>query len=149
MNPCEPVPHPITDVLDLHTFCPKEVAPLLDDYLEAAAAAGYRRVIIVHGKGRGILKRRVRCILARHRLVRTLADADAGAGGWGATVVELTEGEAGEARAQGPDPGAAHGGGAGGSPERAGGRNRRPLLRGMAAGILLALFMLWLGHLLG
>ena len=80
---------PISDVLDLHTFQPREVPELLDDYLTACAAKGILEVRIVHGKGSGILRERVHHILSRHRLVARFKAAPAWAGGWGATLVRL------------------------------------------------------------
>ncbi len=80
---------PIEAVLDLHTFSPKEVEPLLEDYLEACQEHGLFQVKIIHGKGTGQLKARVRRLLAKHPQVLHLIDADAEAGGWGATTVVL------------------------------------------------------------
>lgn len=85
----EPVEFPITDTLDLHTFRPAEVSDLLDDYLGECLKRKIFSVRIVHGKGTGTLKRRVRAILDRHPLVKGYADAPAEAGGWGATRVQL------------------------------------------------------------
>ena len=87
----EPVVIPIAAELDLHTFSPKEVEPLLEDYLEACREQGLFRVKIIHGKGTGQLKARVRSLLARNPWVLELTDTDAGAGGWGATIVHLKE----------------------------------------------------------
>jgi DNA-nicking Smr family endonuclease len=89
----EPVVIPIAAELDLHTFSPKEVEPLLEDYLEACREQGLFQVKIIHGKGTGQLKARVRSLLARNPWVLELADADAGAGGWGATIVYLEKSE--------------------------------------------------------
>ncbi len=75
--------------MDLHTFSPREIAPLLEDYLEACQARGLTQVKIIHGKGTGQLKARVRSLLAKNPLVLHLADADAAGGGWGATAVTL------------------------------------------------------------
>jgi hypothetical protein len=80
----------IEDSLDLHTFQPGEVQGLLDDYLEAVSAKGFREVSIIHGKGQGILRRRVRGILGAHPKVAGFRDAEPGRGGWGATVVDVT-----------------------------------------------------------
>ena len=77
---------PIEDSLDLHTFQPREVKELLDDYLEAACEKGFREVLIIHGKGEGVLRRRVQAILKKHPRVLSLHQADASSGGWGATV---------------------------------------------------------------
>ena len=87
----EPIVLPIEAVLDLHTFSPREVEPLLTDYLEACLEHGLFQVKIIHGKGTGQLKARVRSLLAKHPLVQHLADADAGAGGWGATTIVLKQ----------------------------------------------------------
>ncbi|MBI9086254.1 MAG: Smr/MutS family protein [Desulfobacterales bacterium] len=85
----EPIEFPITDILDLHTFLPAEVPDLLDDYFDACLEKGIVSVRIIHGKGTGTLKKRVRAILARHPLVAGFSEAPAEAGGWGATLVEL------------------------------------------------------------
>lgn len=88
----EPVVVPIGPELDLHTFSPREIEPLLEDYLEACREKGYAQVKIIHGKGTGKLKDRVCRLLARHPLVLGLRDAEAGVGGWGATEVVLKQG---------------------------------------------------------
>lgn len=90
----EPIHIPITDVLDLHQFRPAEVADLLDDYFRECIAAGILSVRIIHGKGTGVLRRRVHALMARHPLVSGVAPASPEAGGWGATVVSLTRPEA-------------------------------------------------------
>jgi DNA-nicking Smr family endonuclease len=80
---------PIEDILDLHTFKPKEVPDLLVDYFYACIDAGIYSVRIVHGKGRGILKKRVQELLKKNPLVESYKNAPLEAGGWGATLVEL------------------------------------------------------------
>lgn len=84
-----PVRIPIEGVLDLHAFAPREVAPLVADYLEAAAREGLREVRLIHGKGRGVQRELVRRLLEAHPLVARFADAPPEAGGWGATLVWL------------------------------------------------------------
>ncbi len=79
----------IGDELDLHHFRPDEVAELVPDYLEAAAARGLREIRIVHGKGRGTLRRIVQAALERSPHVASFRLADQRAGGWGATSVTL------------------------------------------------------------
>ncbi len=79
----------ITDVIDLHTFNPKEVGDLIDDYLQACLEKKIETVRIIHGKGTGILKRRVQSILSRHPQVKNFVTAPPEAGGWGATLVQL------------------------------------------------------------
>ena len=83
---------PIEDSLDLHAFQPREVKELLEDYLEAACEKGFREVLIIHGKGEGVLRQRVQAILKKHPRVLSLRQADASGGGWGATVAVLKSG---------------------------------------------------------
>ena len=85
----QPVKIPIQDILDLHTFNPKDLPDLLVDYFEACIDAGIFSVRVVHGKGRGILKKRVQGILKENIMVKSFQDASPEAGGWGATLVEL------------------------------------------------------------
>lgn len=85
----EPVRIPIEDALDLHAFAPADVASAVADYLEAAHARGFAEVRLIHGRGRGVQRRIVQSVLARHPLVVAFADAPPERGGWGATVVRL------------------------------------------------------------
>ena len=87
----EPVKLPIEDVLDLHTFQPRDVPDLLEDYLTECLRAGIYSVRIIHGKGKGVQKRRVQGILKNNPMVITFTDAPPQAGGWGATLVELNK----------------------------------------------------------
>ncbi len=85
----EPIPIPITDELDLHTFRPGEVSDLLQDYFEACIEKGIPAVRVIHGKGIGALRRGVHAFLEKSPLVRAFRAAPPEAGGWGATMVEL------------------------------------------------------------
>ena len=67
----------------------RSVPEVVRDYLEAARAAGFREVRLIHGKGIGVQRERVRALLAAHSDVESFADAPAGRGHWGATVVRL------------------------------------------------------------
>lgn len=80
---------PIEDVLDLHTFKPRDVPSLLEEYFTACLEEKIYSVRIVHGKGKGMLKRRVWQLLEKNPMVASFKDAPPGAGGWGATLVEL------------------------------------------------------------
>jgi DNA-nicking Smr family endonuclease len=79
----------VTDELDLHTFQPSECADLVAEYVRAAREQGLRHVRIVHGKGTGTLRRIVHAVLERSPDVARFQLADAAAGSWGATLVEL------------------------------------------------------------
>ena len=89
MGTKEPLEIEISDVLDLHTFRPVEVADLLPEYFRTCLQKGILRVRVIHGKGTGTLKRRVRSILEHDPRVASFEDAPPGAGGWGATLVVL------------------------------------------------------------
>jgi DNA-nicking Smr family endonuclease len=84
-----PIQIPIDGVLDLHTFRPKELPELLEDYLAACRDKGIRTVRIIHGKGTGALKARVHSLLSKHPMVAGFKDAAVDSGGWGATIVTL------------------------------------------------------------
>ncbi len=81
----EPVPLAITDVLDLHSFPPGEIGDLVRDWLDLAHEKGLRRLRIIHGKGIGVQRERVRKVLERDARVRAFGDAET----WGATWVDL------------------------------------------------------------
>ncbi|CAB5116764.1 hypothetical protein D3OALGA1CA_5172 [Olavius algarvensis associated proteobacterium Delta 3] len=85
----EPIELPIDGVLDLHTFHPKDVPDLLTDYFTECVRRNIFSVRIIHGKGKGILKKKVRGCLKRSDLVISFREAPGDAGGWGATLVEL------------------------------------------------------------
>lgn len=85
----KPVKIPIEDVLDLHTFRPRDIPGLLEDYLRECVQAGFTTVRIIHGKGTGFQRHRVGELLRRNPHVRAFKDAPPEAGGWGATVVDL------------------------------------------------------------
>src|SRR5436190_22327967 len=87
-----PVELEVDDVLDLHSFPPREVRELVRDYLELALERGYPQVRIVHGRGIGVQRDAVRRILADDRRVEAFGDAPPEAGGWGATWVRFRAG---------------------------------------------------------
>lgn len=79
---------PIDGVLDLHTFNPKEVASLVDEYLGACVDKDIYEVRIIHGKGKGVLRRTVHGLLKNHSLVMEFK-LDTGPSSWGTTIVRL------------------------------------------------------------
>lgn len=80
---------PINGELDLHTFQPKEVKPLVIDYLNECVKKGIKHVRIIHGKGIGNLRRTIEALLPKLDMVESWAPAGADAGHWGATLVTL------------------------------------------------------------
>lgn len=89
MDENEPVQMPIDGVLDLHTFKPKEVHELVNDYLAACIERGIYQVRIIHGKGTGTLRETVHSMLAKHPSVESFSLDHPEYGGWGATIVRL------------------------------------------------------------
>jgi dsDNA-specific endonuclease/ATPase MutS2 len=85
----EPVRIPITDVFDLHSVSPRDLAVAVEEYLEEANRLGLKALRIIHGRGIGFQRDKVRTILARTPFVLRFGDAPMEAGGWGATIVTL------------------------------------------------------------
>jgi dsDNA-specific endonuclease/ATPase MutS2 len=79
----------ITDVFDLHVFAPRDVVAAVEAYLDEACSRGFDHVRIIHGKGIGYQRERVRKILEKTPFVVDFRDAPLEAGGWGATLVTL------------------------------------------------------------
>jgi DNA-nicking Smr family endonuclease len=84
-----PVVIPITDVLDLHPFAPKDIPSVVEEYIGECLRHEIYNVRLIHGRGSGVQRNIVRSLLERHPHVISFQDAPPEAGGWGATVVLL------------------------------------------------------------
>jgi dsDNA-specific endonuclease/ATPase MutS2 len=91
-DPTEPIEVPIGDRLDLHHFRPKDVASVVREYLIEAAALGLDQVLLIHGKGKGVLRRTVHSVLEKHSAVSSFHLSGERGGQWGATVAILRAG---------------------------------------------------------
>jgi DNA-nicking Smr family endonuclease len=80
---------PIEDAIDLHYFVPREIPDVVVSYLEAAAAAGFHEVRLIHGRGIGVQREQVRRVLAASPLVLRFSEAPPERGGSGATIAWL------------------------------------------------------------
>jgi DNA-nicking Smr family endonuclease len=78
---------PIESVLDLHTFNPRDIKSVVEEYVTAASERGLREVRLIHGRGRGIQRGIVQQTLERHPLVIEFWDAPESH--LGATVARL------------------------------------------------------------
>jgi dsDNA-specific endonuclease/ATPase MutS2 len=87
----EPVEIEITDIFDLHTIPPRQVKPVVEEYLREAHRKGLPAVRIIHGKGIGVQREIVRGVLARTSFVLDWTDAPPDAGGLGATIARLSQ----------------------------------------------------------
>jgi DNA-nicking Smr family endonuclease len=80
---------PIEDSLDLHTFAPRDIVDVVEEYIRAAHAAGFREVRLIHGRGRGVQRGLVQRALDRHALVEAFWDDERSH--LGATVAALVQ----------------------------------------------------------
>ncbi|MFW6291119.1 MAG: Smr/MutS family protein [Spirochaetota bacterium] len=86
---------PVEDTIDLHGFTLAEALVETEQFVEASARSGLRKVMIIHGKGRngeGVLKREVRAYLERHGKTGAMGYAKGPDGGRGALWVMLRTG---------------------------------------------------------
>ena len=66
---------PIEGTLDLHTFAPRDVRSVVEEYVNAAHKAGLREIRLIHGRGTGVQRGIVQQTLERHPLVESFNDA--------------------------------------------------------------------------
>jgi hypothetical protein len=62
----DPIRIPIETELDLHAFAPRDITPVVSDYIDAAVLAGLRDVRLVHGRSTGVQRGIVQAALDRH-----------------------------------------------------------------------------------
>jgi DNA-nicking Smr family endonuclease len=83
----EPVEIPIESSIDLHSFAPRDILSVVDEYLRAAGEAGWTDVRLIHGRGKGVQRADIQRLLRDHPLVERFWDAPESH--LGATVVRL------------------------------------------------------------
>jgi len=83
----DPVHLPIEREIDLHAFAPRDIPSVVAEYIDAAAAAGFDHVRVVHGRGRGVQRGIVQAALDRHPKVIEFWDDSASH--LGATIARL------------------------------------------------------------
>jgi dsDNA-specific endonuclease/ATPase MutS2 len=83
------VPIPIERQIDLHAFAPRDVASVVESYVDAAAEAGLIEVRLIHGRGVGIQRGIVQSALERHPAVVEFWDDPSSH--LGATIARLIE----------------------------------------------------------
>ena len=86
----EPVEIPIESSIDLHSFAPRDILSVVDEYLRAAGEAGLTDVRLIHGRGKGVQRADIQRLLRDHALVERFWDAPESH--LGATVVRLRRG---------------------------------------------------------
>jgi dsDNA-specific endonuclease/ATPase MutS2 len=83
----DPIRIPIEAEIDLHAFAPRDIPSVVQEYIDAAAAAGLVEVRLIHGRGRGVQRGIVQQALDRHPHV--VAFRDDTASHLGATIARL------------------------------------------------------------
>jgi DNA-nicking Smr family endonuclease len=83
------VEYPIDGTLDLHTFMPRDIKELVPEYIKVCREKSILQIRIIHGKGKGVLRRTVHAILDDHPDVIRYWHEGSSGGSWGATVVQL------------------------------------------------------------
>ena len=71
----DPLRIPIDGTLDLHTFQPRDIASVVQEYVRAAHDAGLREIRLIHGRGRGVQRGIVQNVLEQDPLVKRFYDA--------------------------------------------------------------------------
>ena len=66
---------PIEGSLDLHAFAPRDIKSVVEEYVNAAHAAGLQEIRLIHGRGRGVQRGIVQQALERHPLGAEFWDA--------------------------------------------------------------------------
>ena len=61
---------PIEPELDLHAFAPRDIASVVEEYVDGRRRRRLREVRLVHGRGRGVQRGIVQAALERHPLRR-------------------------------------------------------------------------------
>ena len=84
-------PYVVTDVLDLHGFFPEQISEVVEEFIRNALSLKLTRLQIIHGKGKSKLKYLVRKELEKNPHVLDFGDAPPELGGWGRTMVILSE----------------------------------------------------------
>ena len=79
----------IEDAIDLHSFAPRDIASVVEEYLAAASESGFVEVRLIHGRGKGVQRADLHRRLRDHPLVEQFWDAPESH--LGATVVRLRQ----------------------------------------------------------
>ncbi|MEW6526504.1 MAG: Smr/MutS family protein [Spirochaetota bacterium] len=90
MNSEEYIIIELADTIDLHCFHPNDIKGILDEFLDNALTKGYKKVEIIHGKGKSVIKSLVHNYLKKDSRIINFFDKP---GNWGTTVVILKIGE--------------------------------------------------------
>jgi DNA mismatch repair protein MutS2 len=85
----ESTPGDVPDEINVIGQTAEEALDLVDEFLDRAYTAGRTRLRVIHGFGKGILRRNLHEMFASHPHVEKFYPAPQSEGGGGATIVEL------------------------------------------------------------
>ena len=85
----EPFEIEIIDTLDLHSFSPKEVKSLVENYLVEAKTEAFELSGLFTAKALVFKREIVRKVLSETDFVRSYKNAPEFSGSWGSTIAEL------------------------------------------------------------
>ena len=74
MQDQDPLRIPIEGTLDLHSFAPRDIPSVVEEYVTDAHTSGFREVRLIHGRGIGVQRGIVQQALERHPLVLQFFD---------------------------------------------------------------------------
>lgn len=84
-----PRQHHVPFELDIRGLTADEALKMVDSYLYDGRTVGREQLGVIHGKGTGVLSKRVRELLQKHPLVESFRFGEYGEGDYGVTVVML------------------------------------------------------------
>ena len=79
----------ISPEIDIRGLMVDEAIDVVSKYLDDAVIAGLSRILIIHGKGTGALRKGIQEYLRNHRNVLSFTLGDMDEGGSGVTAVKL------------------------------------------------------------
>ena len=85
----EAAPADVPDEINVIGATAEEALERVDEFLDRAYTAGRARLRVIHGFGKGILRRNLHEMFSTHPHVEKFYLAKQGEGGGGATIVEL------------------------------------------------------------
>lgn len=85
----EVLPSEVSAEVDLRGMTYEEAVDVVEKHIDSAILADLDRLVLVHGRGTGALRRKLRNYLKKHPRVRSFRPGDWDEGGDGVTVVEI------------------------------------------------------------
>lgn len=85
----EPIDRPVTGEISIRGMLREDALEKVDKFIDSAVLQGLRHAVIIHGVGRGILKKAVYDMLRKDPRVRDIHPGEPALGGDGVAVVEL------------------------------------------------------------